>query len=513
MHMKKIILIALALSFAVASNAQIGSFIKNKVNQVEQKVSNNGNNNTQVNGWTCPKCGATGNTGSACKRCGAKKPSADTPANNTSSSKVSSDGSWDCPVCGHKGNHRERSYCVNCGASKPAPPAPEKGWQCPSCGQKGNEGKFCDNCGTAKPEAPKAAKPAPAADEWTCRACGHKHNTGKFCTSCGAQKPDFEGEKAAAIAFLNEPEPEVPWCMNYELNSKTGYILNERIISMSENEARVLREKMDKRLAYDNKLIDIYYNTQLVPKAKYDTCAFEVQCYFHFLSSVASIVYHGYSGEIEEENNKLVARTKSVHYNGVIKVYKKDGVCNFYYDYGVEKTYLEPNDVEDVKKYLKEIQIIKALLQSDKTMDDVRKLKAYKDDAESALCGYVRACETYQFLTEALANNDIKYLRTKPMPVAGKMQASLKAKAFALAKAKETGPELIDIVITSDDWAIVRNDFGTILRRQIRGFVIWNKKGISNVASECYWYQEFEGNNYGSLKYGGTYTNNSFYVK
>ena len=57
---------------------------------------------TAVSGWTCPKCGQTGNTG---------------------------------------------KFCSNCGTPKPE----EGGWTCPKCGQTGNTGKFCSNCGAAKP--------------------------------------------------------------------------------------------------------------------------------------------------------------------------------------------------------------------------------------------------------------------------------------------------------------------------------------------------------------------------
>ena len=69
-------------------------------------------------GWTCPKCGAKGQTGKFCTECGAKKPEGD--------------GTWTCPACGHKGN----------------------------------TGKFCNECGAKKPEAGNAA-PAPKAAEST----------------------------------------------------------------------------------------------------------------------------------------------------------------------------------------------------------------------------------------------------------------------------------------------------------------------------------------------------------
>lgn len=54
-------------------------------------------------GWTCPACGAKGQTGKFCTECGAKKPEGD--------------GSWTCPACGAKG--QKGKFCTECGAKKP----------------------------------------------------------------------------------------------------------------------------------------------------------------------------------------------------------------------------------------------------------------------------------------------------------------------------------------------------------------------------------------------------------
>ena len=52
---------------------------------------------------------------------------------------------WTCAKCGQTGNTGK--FCSNCGA-----PRPESGWTCAKCGQTGNTGKFCSNCGAVKPE-------------------------------------------------------------------------------------------------------------------------------------------------------------------------------------------------------------------------------------------------------------------------------------------------------------------------------------------------------------------------
>ena len=52
---------------------------------------------------------------------------------------------WTCEKCGQTGNTGK--FCANCGAQKP-----EAGWTCAKCSQTGNVGKFCGNCGAGKPE-------------------------------------------------------------------------------------------------------------------------------------------------------------------------------------------------------------------------------------------------------------------------------------------------------------------------------------------------------------------------
>ncbi len=88
---------------------------RNVENKVEEGVNkafnkdtyqqNEQEQNTEVDtprGWTCPSCGATGNTGKFCGECGTKQPT--------------SDGSWTCTACGHAGNTGK--FCGECGAKQ-----------------------------------------------------------------------------------------------------------------------------------------------------------------------------------------------------------------------------------------------------------------------------------------------------------------------------------------------------------------------------------------------------------
>ena len=172
--MRKLILLALAICFACAANAQIGNLIRNKLNQkveegvnhaVDKAVDNaidntfdntkkalekeKNDNSKTINddahdngGWTCPACGAKGNTGNFCKECAAKKPG----ASSATETNTASESGWTCPACGHTGN--QGKFCNECGAKKPE--ETDATWTCPQCGHKGNTGKFCDDCGAKR---------------------------------------------------------------------------------------------------------------------------------------------------------------------------------------------------------------------------------------------------------------------------------------------------------------------------------------------------------------------------
>jgi len=99
-------------------------------------------------------------------------PAAPSPApSNPSAPSAPAGNSWTCS-CGAANTGK---FCVECGASKPAP---AEGWTC-SCGAV-NQGKFCPECGAKKPAG---------APLYRCDKCGWQpedpQNPPKFCPECG----------------------------------------------------------------------------------------------------------------------------------------------------------------------------------------------------------------------------------------------------------------------------------------------------------------------------------------
>ncbi len=118
---------------------------------------------------------------------------------------------------------------------------------------------------------------------------------------------------------------------------------------------------------------------------------------------------------------------------------------------------------------------------------------------------HLRALTFSNLVGEAVNNNSMENLEKAPMPKAGKMNASLKAKALAIAKADD--PSVIDVVITSNSWEVK-----PLTRRIVYGYVI--KKGeLGKQAVSRSWCQDYAGGGkYGALRHFGVGLE-SFYVK
>jgi len=127
---------------------------------------------------------------------------------------------------------------------------------------------------------------------------------------------------------------------------------------------------------------------------------------------------------------------------------------------------------------------------------------------------FERSYQTCHFylsaVSQALGNNDKIEVKYEPMPRAGAMNASMKAKVLPLEKA--ITDKVVDCVVTSDGWEVQRDAAGNILRRVIYGYsLVQTKRGKQ--ATRVSWAEDYMGGgNYGTLHAYGV-GGAKFYVK
>lgn len=114
-------------------------------------------------------------------------------------------------------------------------------------------------------------------------------------------------------------------------------------------------------------------------------------------------------------------------------------------------------------------------------------------------------------INEALSGNSVDNIEYKPMPKAGKLNASLKAKALAIAKSRNS--DVVDVVITRNAWDIKRNALGVPTHRVAYGYYIVKTKHGKR-ALPYSWAQDHQGGGkYGALRHFGVGVGGQFFVK
>ncbi len=122
---------------------------------------------------------------------------------------------------------------------------------------------------------------------------------------------------------------------------------------------------------------------------------------------------------------------------------------------------------------------------------------------------YHKALSYHSTLKDAIAGNSVDNLVFKPMPKAGSLNASLKAKALQLQKVKNK--DCVDVVIVSNSWEVQKNSLGTPVRRVVYGYSI-SKTKHGNMATRVSWAEDYKSGKYGALHAYGVGME-SFYVK
>ncbi|MBP5392161.1 MAG: hypothetical protein J6Y40_08805 [Bacteroidales bacterium] len=123
---------------------------------------------------------------------------------------------------------------------------------------------------------------------------------------------------------------------------------------------------------------------------------------------------------------------------------------------------------------------------------------------------YWSALMFVQAIAEAVQNNSPSNIKYEAMPKPGAMNASMKSKILALEKS--AFPDVVDVVITSNNWEIQKNAAGQPVRRVIYGYSIVKTEN-GKMATRVSWAEDHQGGG----KYGAVhgYGNGmeTFYVK
>ncbi len=178
----------------------------------------------------------------------------------------------------------------------------------------------------------------------------------------------------------------------------------------------------------------------------------------------------------------------------------KSGKLQFYSFSTEQGAYASSADLEKIKKNISVVEKLGILLEGLTTEFDSR-----PDDKYELEKLYAKTQIWVTLVSQAMGNNTPDNVEKAAMPKAGKLNASLKAKALAIAKSDDSS--VLDVVITSNNWEVK-----PLERRIVYGYVI-RKDELGKMAVERSWCQDYMGGGkYGSLRHYGVGLK-SFYVK
>jgi len=335
--------------------------------------------------------------------------------------------------------------------------------------------------------------------------------------------------------------PELPWTMSEEaycdLNqSQQGNGTNVVIWLMacgdvSQEECQALRDKMFARYKANNKII-LAESTgafESLGEVKYvimSEVGAEQQRFWNFFGAIKHLLnLHAYGITSNAEHTSMRPKDaglilrRNIGGFGVKLGLDKNNKGHFI-DLEDRGTYLEDDKLEMAKDAARRALNFGWLLEGlDGTQDDNISIESIIDtkvfgesgiDADWAFEAN-RAAMYAKLVMEAINSNSPESIERQPMPKAGAMNASQKAKALALAKAEDSS--VIDVVITSKTWNVQRNALGVPTHRTISGYVIRNTKNGKQASSRSWAQDHMGGGKYGALRNFGVGVSGSFFIK
>ena len=334
------------------------------------------------------------------------------------------------------------------------------------------------------------------------------------------KKDAKKAKEEAKMSAIETQRPPLPWVMdpNGTYNGVGMEEFVDRMVEMdiTEDGLKELRSQLDARFKHNHALDKINSGPDYDVKL-WESIQKENERYWQFYDKISSwtLVLINSTKVTEDANGAVSVSTKGSlmtanKYRAKgsaqgITLVSRNGKYVFA-TLGGQGSFLNAADLEGAKKCAKQMHLFQIFTKDTPQLWDelgekysnTQKYMYYNQNV------YANAAD------QAIANNTPENIDYKPMPKAGSMHAKFKAEALAIAKADD--PNVLDVIITSNDWDVVMKGI-VPERRNIYGY-IFTKDELGKKCSERVWTQKYQGNNnYGKLKAGGVGVSSDFYVK
>ena len=324
------------------------------------------------------------------------------------------------------------------------------------------------------------------------------------------KKDAKKAKEEAKMSALETQRPPLPWVMdpNGTYNGIGMEEFVDRMVEMdiTEDGLKELRSQLDARFKHNHVLDKINSGPDYDVKL-WESIQKENERYWQFYDKISSwtLVLINSTKVTEDANGAVSVSTKGSlmtanKYRAKgsaqgITLVSRNGKYVFA-TLGGQGSFLNAADLEGAKKCAKQMHLFQIFTKDTPQLWD--------ELGEKNQNVYANAAD------QAIANNTPENIDYKPMPKAGSMHAKFKAEALAIAKADD--PNVLDVIITSNDWDVVMKGI-VPERRNIYGYIV-TKDELGKKCSERVWTQKYQGNNnYGKLKAGGVGVSSDFYVK
>ena len=313
--------------------------------------------------------------------------------------------------------------------------------------------------------------------------------------------------QSATTKAIDANRPPLPWPMQDKpyYNGMDAHEFLQSLASQSKESVETLRELLYARYKSNAKIINSN-------GPKYMEAKQENERFWSFVSSAQTVISINISGVD-------ISSTGAITQNGVKRLVtgREGGGIGYYvvgdapgeYRFvtlGMTGAYLNDEELAVAKNAALRMRRMQDLFKGLHVMlEEVGEQCDYRDRYIYNLAGiYAMGVE------EACNKNTPANIQRRAMPKAGALNSSLKASALKVAKAQN--PNVVDVVITSDNWDVKRKG-GVISHRSVYGYYVVQDANGKKCLSRSWTQSYMGGGKYDTMRAGGVGVEADFYVK